>query len=509
MKTPSPPLHVGILCDYGFTYQPNEGIGVFVYNLVDGLLTLPAPPRITLQIRPGDAHWLRDQTKAWGGRVRLYPRGRLTLARAAWAVCAGIAWAHRRQAHALHHFTSRVANAGMAFLRNQWLALRDRRRHPAARAARAALLALAAAALAPAAWALGAAYYLFTQFLLPVLGYPHRYAAQVYFFFANREKLPPFAPAPGVDVWLVPLPRTDARLNAPEVLVVFDLIHHHMPGVFSEEMSERTDRLLTQRARRAAVIYCASENVRVNDLERFLPFARDRIRTFGLAPPPDGGHLEVPRAEALRVKYGLGKRFLYYPAAFRPYKNHRQLLRAFQELRKDEDYHDLVLIFTGPETASAEIRDLVLEVEEEEGALLPYVRLPGIVPRGDVVGLYRHAAAVVVPTLFEGYGLPVMEALRQGALLCCSDIPAFHELLGDHFGCVESFDPHDPADIRRAVARTLADGERLSALQARAFEEVGRRTWTDVAADFMELFEEAAAGPRAPRHPETEVIAHA
>lgn len=505
--TPPPPLHVGILCDYGFTYQPTEGIGVFVYNLVDGLLTLPSPPQITLQIHPGDAHLLRKQTAVWGDRVRLYPRGGRELVRAAAAVTDGVAWARNRQWEALHHLATRVSNAGLAFVRRQWLALRDPARARTSRAARALLLGAGALALAPVAWVLAFAYYLLVHFLLPVLGYPHRYAGHAYRFVASRMKPPAFTPAPDVDVWLVPHGRTDVRLNAPEVLVIFDLVHHHMPQVFSKEMSERTDRLFTERAHRAALIYCALENVRANDLERFLPFASDRFRSFGLAPPPDrGGQLEVLGPDELRDRYRLGERFLFYPAAFRHYKNHKELLRAFEALRKEEGNNDLVLVFTGPETASVEMRDLVLDVEE--GELLPYVRLLGIVPRGDVVGLFRYAEAVVVPSLHEGYGLPVMEALRQGSLLCCSDIPAFHELLGEHFGCVESFDPHDPEQICRAVARTLSDRDRLLGLQARAYEEIGRRTWTDVAADFMELFEEAAAGSRASRSPEREAVAH-
>src|SRR5438128_93232 len=73
MESPVPSMHIGILCDYGFTLLPKSGIGVFVYNLIDGLLTLSPPPQITLLTHPGDQEGLAECAERWQDRVRILP----------------------------------------------------------------------------------------------------------------------------------------------------------------------------------------------------------------------------------------------------------------------------------------------------------------------------------------------------------------------------------------------------------------------------------------------------
>src|SRR2546425_9591540 len=73
MALPDRPLHIGILCDYGFTLLPKSGIGVFVYNLIDGLLTLSPRPQITLLTHPGDQEGLAECAERWQDRVRILP----------------------------------------------------------------------------------------------------------------------------------------------------------------------------------------------------------------------------------------------------------------------------------------------------------------------------------------------------------------------------------------------------------------------------------------------------
>src|SRR5437773_90174 len=68
-----PPFHIGILCDYGFTLLPKSGIGVFVYNLIDGLLTLTPRPKITVLVNPTDQDELAEWAERWGQDVRILP----------------------------------------------------------------------------------------------------------------------------------------------------------------------------------------------------------------------------------------------------------------------------------------------------------------------------------------------------------------------------------------------------------------------------------------------------
>src|SRR5438876_10504348 len=73
MALPDRPLHIGILCDYGFTLLPKSGIGVFVYNLIDGLLTLTPRSKITVLVNPTDQDELEEWAERWGQGVRILP----------------------------------------------------------------------------------------------------------------------------------------------------------------------------------------------------------------------------------------------------------------------------------------------------------------------------------------------------------------------------------------------------------------------------------------------------
>src|SRR5438876_9042378 len=73
MEGPVQSPHIGILCDYGFTLLPKSGIGVFVYNLIDGLLTLVPRPKVTALAHPGDQKELQELAQRWDNRVRILP----------------------------------------------------------------------------------------------------------------------------------------------------------------------------------------------------------------------------------------------------------------------------------------------------------------------------------------------------------------------------------------------------------------------------------------------------
>jgi glycosyltransferase involved in cell wall biosynthesis len=118
------------------------------------------------------------------------------------------------------------------------------------------------------------------------------------------------------------------------------------------------------------------------------------------------------------------------------------------------------------------------------------VHFPGWVASADLEGLYAAASCAVVPSLREGFGLPVLEAMRRGVPVACSRTSALPEVAGD---AALFFDPESPASIAEAVAAILPDPELAARLSARGMERAALFTWERAAEETLATFEQALA----------------
>jgi glycosyltransferase involved in cell wall biosynthesis len=475
MTRPDRPLHIGIYGDYGFTPRPDEGIGVFLFNLIDGLLELESQTRITLWVHPGEEHRLQRLLSRHGEAVQVYPPAdRRLLGR--WLD--GIEdLQHGLQVVLLGRTSDRVQH----WLLAAWKSLGpDSVRSIGGLVKLAGLVLLCGIAL-PAIWCIAVAYHLLVNGLLRALALPAE------LLLGSRDPDAPLPPLPPCDVWLVPHGRTQVTLNAPEIVILWDVAHHHVSGVFGSEVQELTDQLFFQRARRAAIICCASQAVLEQDLRRLFPWAESRLRVVPLAPPRD--LTDGPRERFdVRRRFGLCRQYLFYPAAIRAHKNHATLIRALAWLRWEQDL-DLELVCTGKGAQSPRLQALLSETGMSE-----HVKFLGLIDRSAIAALYRQAALTVVPSLHEGYGLPVLEAMACGCPVASADLPTLRELLAGHEAAVAFFDPRDPAAIGTAIVQTLQHREHFLKAQQAAFAELTQRNWQHVAADYLRLFHDAVEG---------------
>jgi glycosyltransferase involved in cell wall biosynthesis len=213
---------------------------------------------------------------------------------------------------------------------------------------------------------------------------------------------------------------------APSAITLHDLQHLDLPQLFSRgELQFR--RLAYHRSARSARLVIVPS-----------AFVRDRaVSALGL----DESRIRVIHhgIDHARFSPGEGARegFLLYPARPWPHKNHLRLFEAFALLRRERP--ELRLVLTGGGHGG----------EAPEG-----VEVRGAVPADELVSLYRRAAAVVFPSLYEGFGLPPLEAMACGCPVACSDAAALREVCG---AAARYFVPEDPAAIAAAVAEVLAD----------------------------------------------------
>lgn len=217
--------------------------------------------------------------------------------------------------------------------------------------------------------------------------------------------------------------------------------------------------------------------------------ARDEIcSTLGVDPARftvvhhghELGNVAQPTdAETIRDRYGLrGRRVVLCVAAKRRHKNQELLIRAARSL----DVSVTIVLAGHAEPYELELRELARELDVEER-----VRFVGYVPDADLRGLWGVADCAAFPTLAEGFGIPVIEALAHGVSVAASDIPVLREIGGKlpHY-----FDPRDPNDAARAIERALDD--RVTREQGPPY--AARFSWSAAARATHEVYERVLSG---------------
>jgi glycosyltransferase involved in cell wall biosynthesis len=176
----------------------------------------------------------------------------------------------------------------------------------------------------------------------------------------------------------------------------------------------------------------------------------------------------------VRAPEGPQQRYLLAVGTLEPRKNLPFLLEVFGMLRLEG--RDLELVLVGRQGWADSL---------PLGALAPHVRLTGSVPDAELAELYAGAACFVLPSLYEGFGLGLAEAMAVGTPAVVSDIPALRELGGD---TVRYASPRDAASFAQAIAAALDGGEESRSLLARARERVRRFSWDACAEATLEIY---------------------
>jgi glycosyltransferase involved in cell wall biosynthesis len=249
----------------------------------------------------------------------------------------------------------------------------------------------------------------------------------------------------------------------PSVVTVLDLIYHHFPETFPRASRLGLRALVPSGARRAERVIAISQAGK-RDLVETLgidPAQVDVVHLgFGMAHAPD----PVPAAE-LRERYGLGEApvVLTVSAALR-HKNLDRLIAAFARVAADRDVRLVVAGHGGLEQEA-------LRAAAQAQGVGDRVVFTGWVEDAVVEGLYAAATLFAYPSLLEGFGLPLLEAMRRDVPVACSNLSALPEVAGD---AAELFDPLDVDAIAAAMRRLLDDDARRAQLIER-----GRRRWTE------------------------------
>lgn len=277
--------------------------------------------------------------------------------------------------------------------------------------------------------------------------------------------------------------------EVPVVSIVYDLQYAYYPQFFSSEEEAGREKTFMTTARRASKLVCISDFVRRTVLEKGgVPANRAHTAYIGLPQRLAEQPEEIVTAALARL--GLQKwRYLLYPANFWAHKNHEMLLTAFNMYVSRHGDSDLKLALTGADTGKrAELGEAVTRM-----GLADRVVFTGYVSDEDMGALMQVCAALIFPSLFEGFGMPVLEAMTLGRPVLCSDVTSLPEVGGD---AALYFDPKRPEEIVAAIERLESDPEYVAAMiekgRGRAAVIGGPR---EMAGKYAAIFEEAVRRP--------------
>lgn len=254
-------------------------------------------------------------------------------------------------------------------------------------------------------------------------------------------------------------------VNVPFIYTVWDLQHRLQP--YFPEVSitgwkwgnrEATYRYILPRA--ARILTGTRQGKK--EIMHFYGIAEQNIRVIPFPVPsfPEDGESGIN----IHEKFGIGDKFLFYPAQFWPHKNHINILRALRVLI-DEYGIETELVFTGSDKGNLHyVKKTVNELK-----LDAFVHFPGFVTRAELKALYQSATALIFASFFGPDNLPPLEAFSLGCPVLASRIPGASEQLGE---AALFFDPANPVEMAEIMQKTFRDPDILEELKKRGEDRI-------------------------------------
>jgi glycosyltransferase involved in cell wall biosynthesis len=287
-----------------------------------------------------------------------------------------------------------------------------------------------------------------------------------------------------VDV-IFPLVRAPEQpLPVPWIGWAWDLQHRYYPEHFPEAERARRDAVFAEMAASAPLIVLSSRAAQA-DFERFLGGAAERLRVLHFATVPLDEWYSGD-VEAVRARHNLPRKYLALPNAFWAHKNHRVAFEAIRQLSKE--LPDICLVCTGTTDDPRNpdyLRQLLGFIREH--SLESQIRILGVLPRIEQIQVLRGAAAMLQPSLFEGWSTVVEDARALGKTIFLSDIPVHREQAPPGAVYVDACASEALAEAVRERWPQLVPGPQAGA------EERARKAQADTVCRFAETFVALAA----------------
>jgi glycosyltransferase involved in cell wall biosynthesis len=293
----------------------------------------------------------------------------------------------------------------------------------------------------------------------------------------------------GVDLFHVPYFAPPLLPRTPTVVTIHDVIPMRLPAYQPNSKVKAYMRLVAQASHNATAIITISQHAR-QDIINALKLPPERIHViYEAAGDEYRPVIDQEKLAAMRARYGVGKRYIFYLGGMDQRKNVTQLVRAFAHLHRQIGDPDLQLLIAG-------------NPDKQQGPLFPDPRpvaadlgmtgqiIYRFIEEEDKPAMYSGASLFVFPSLYEGFGLTPLEAMSCGAPVVCSNRTSLPEVVGE---AAIMIDPDNLQELVAAMRRVLTDEELQNDLRARSLQRAALFNWHKTAAETIAVYEEAHA----------------
>jgi glycosyltransferase involved in cell wall biosynthesis len=275
---------------------------------------------------------------------------------------------------------------------------------------------------------------------------------------------------------LIPFRKAGFRV----VVTIHDLVAFLFPHTIPIKYGAYMRYILKHAVRRADKIISVSYHTR-DDLIRILHVPPEKIVVIHEAPTPLFRPLEKEEARArLRERYGLTKKYLYHLGNIEPRKNLIVLLKAFALICREVE-EDYALVLSGQPGWLTQALQRFLQ----DYPLKDRILFTGYVPRNDLPLFMNGAELFVFPSLYEGFGLPVLEAMSCGTPVISSNCSSIPEIVEDAGVLV---DPDDPLALAEQIIRLLKNPEERERLSELGLQQAARFSWRKTARQTLAVY---------------------
>ena len=285
-------------------------------------------------------------------------------------------------------------------------------------------------------------------------------------------------------------------LPCPYIITVHDVLEHMYRAHDNSGLRRSLHFQLTRRVLKGAARILAVSKFTKSEIEKLFNIPSTRIEVVYNAIDQRflHGHATDADRQLLAERYQINYPFLLYAGRISPHKNLVRIIEAFSalkaELEKEGKFPDLKLIIIGDELS----KHLDLRRTVVRGGVQNDVRFMGFVPIDVLRIFYDLAKIFVFPSLYEGFGLPPLEAMAHGTPVVTSNTSSVPEVVGNAAVLVNA---ENVFEIMRALLRVLLDASLRERLKQRGYEQVRRFSWTASAQQIFSIYEQVtAAGPR-------------
>lgn len=266
------------------------------------------------------------------------------------------------------------------------------------------------------------------------------------------------------------VPRKTKRVTVIHDLTPLKFPEHHR---FHSQILQSI--FLKRIVRKADLIVTNSENSR-QDIIRYFPFAEDRVEKIYLG---NDASFKPDKNPEILSRYSITQPYFLFVSTLEPRKNLSLLLKGYHRFRMNAKSPVQLVIIGGK---GWKCRKLFKEIEGHH--YRNDIILPGYVPKEDLPALYSQTMAFIYPSLYEGFGLPVLEAMACGAPCLVSNISSLPEVSGS---AALLFNPFDVSDLTEQMEAVATDFQLREELSAKSIVQAARFSWDNFAEEFLEI----------------------